>query len=195
MTLKTAAAAAPASRVVLFVSWDSPGQTLTSVTGGGLTWIVAAQGKDGENNHGAIASAFAPAGIPVGTVIKATFSGSVTHGLIAAASFTGVASSGAVDATASSTHSGVRSWSSSITTTSADDLVVAWSNIDAVTTSTPAPSLAEAHDLANVDYYGSATSVYRVESSAGSKTVGATWARNVGAAAGVTVVVAFKGRR
>ena len=192
MTLSTKTAAAVGSRVFIFVNWASKAKTLASVTGGGLTWTVDAQAKDVANSHGAIASAYAPAGLPAGSVVKAVFSGSVTHGLIAGASFTGVAPSAMVDAFASSTKAGAMPWSSGITTTNSSDLVIAWSNIDAVTTSAPATAFTELNDVKNADYYGSATSVFQIESSAGAMMAAGQWAGNAGATANVTVVVAYK---
>ena len=92
MRFTTSAAAVARSRVFVFVTWNNATRTLTSLSGGGLTWTVDVQAKDSSNTHGAIASASAPAGLVSGTALTATFSGSVGHGLMAAASFTGIAS-------------------------------------------------------------------------------------------------------
>jgi hypothetical protein len=192
MTLTTSAAAVSQARVFLFVNWSHANRTLTSVSGGGLTWTVDAQVKDTSRYHGAIVSANAPAGLAAGTVITATFSGSVTHGLIAAASFTGIASTNPVDRTATTTQRGVVAWSASVTTTNARDLVLGWSGLDRITTSTPAAPNLELHDFSNSNYGEAATSVYRIETAAGAKTVNGTWLTGSGSTANNTTVVAYR---
>jgi hypothetical protein len=191
-TLTTSAAAASGSRVFVFVNWNNASQTLSSVSGGGLTWTVDRQAKDTTNFHGAIASAAAPAGLASGTVITATFSGPVTRGLIAAASFTGIASTSPLDVAGSNLQGGVAAWTGSVTTTKANDLVLGWSGIDANATSTPTAPNAEIHDFGQASYHAWATSVYRIESTAGAKTVNGTWSKVSGAAANVTVVAAYR---
>lgn len=193
-TLTTAAAAAVGSRVFVFVNWNNGSRTLSSVSGGGLTWTVDRQAKDTTNYHGAIASASAPLGLAAGTVITAAFSASVTRGLIAAASFTGIASSSPRDATGSSSQGGVATWSASVTTTNANDLVLGWSGIDANATRTStatSPSL-EIHDFGNASYGARATSVYQIESTTGANTVSGFWTAGTGATANVTVVAAYR---
>jgi hypothetical protein len=190
--LTTTAAAAAHSRVIVFVDWNNASRTLTSVSGGGLTWAVDRQVKDTSNYHAAIASADAPSGLPSGTVITASFSAGTTHGLIAAASFTGIAPTSAVDVANSATQSGVAAWSAGVTTTNANDLVVGFSTIDANATSTPTAPNTELHDFGDANYFGWATSAYRIESSVGAKTVNGTWSRATGSTANSTVVVAYK---
>jgi hypothetical protein len=193
MTLTTSATAAPNTRVFLFVDWNHGSRTLSSVSGGGLTWSVDVQARDQSRNHGAIASANAPAGLPAGTVITATFPGSVLHGLIAAASFTGIVSTNPVDATASNIQRTGVAWTCSVTTTNPNDLVVGWSGIDGTTTSTPTAPNVEIHDVSNSVYNESDTSVYQVASTSGSKTVNGTWANMSGSTANTTVAAAYKG--
>jgi hypothetical protein len=193
MTLTTSASAAPNTRVFLFVDWNHGSRTLASVSGGGLTWSVDVQARDQSRNHGAIASASAPAGLPAGTVITATFSGAVQHGLIAAASFTGIASTSPLDGTGNNVQRTGAAWTSSVTTTNPTDLVVGWSGIDGVTTSTPTAPNIEIHDLSDSGYDESDTSVYQITSTAGSKTVNGTWANTSGSTANMTVAAAYKG--
>jgi hypothetical protein len=193
MTLTTSAAAVAGTRVFLFVDWNHSNRTLASVSGGGLTWTVDAQAKDTSRYHGGIASAAAPSGLAAGTVITATFSGSVTHGLIAAASFTGIASTNAVDRTATTTQRGVAAWTGSVTTTNARDLVLGWSGLDRVTTSTAGAPNVEIHDFSSSTFGESATSVYRIETTAGAKTVNGTWLNRTGSTANNTTIVAYRG--
>jgi hypothetical protein len=192
MTLTTSAAAVASSRVVVYVVWYQATRTLTSVSGGGLTWTVDAQAKNSSNFHVAIASAPAPFGLNPSQVLTATFSGSVTHGLIAAASFTGVATTAPIDVTANSSQAGVVAWSANATTTNANDLVLGWSTIDANATSIPTAPNTEIHDFGDANFYSWATSTYRIESAAGLKTVNGTWSRNTGSTANATLVVAYK---
>ena len=49
MTLTTSAAASPGSRVVIYVLWNNSTRTLTSVSGGGLSWTVDGQVKNTSN--------------------------------------------------------------------------------------------------------------------------------------------------
>ena len=95
LTLTTTAAARAGARVLVFVYWEHASRTLRSVSGGGYTWTVDRQQKAaGHHGRVAIVSAHAPSGLPAGTTLTATFTGSVTRGLVAAASFTGLAASG-----------------------------------------------------------------------------------------------------
>src|SRR4029079_858221 len=160
-------------------------------SGGGLTWTVDRQQKAaGNNSRVAIASAPAPSGLASGIVLTATFSGPVVHGLIAAASFTGIATTSAVDATGSATATGT-AWSASVTTTNANDLVIGFTTIDANATSTAAAPNTEIHDFGNASYYGWASSVYRIESTTGAKALNGTWSSSSGATGGVTIAVAY----
>jgi len=194
MKLKTAAAAAPGSRIVLFLSWAHRTRTLASVAGGGLTWSVDVQASDASdnNNHGAIASAYAPDGLPSGTVITATFSAAVVHGFIAAVSFTGIASSDPVDTATSTVQGGVAAWNATLPSARSGDLVVGWTNLDAVTGDTANPSVSELVDMSDADYWGSATAVYTVAQANGPATVSGTWARAGGSTGNVTVAVAYR---
>ncbi len=193
-TLTTTAAAAAGSRVFVIVNWNHASRMLSSVSGGGLTWTIDRQAKDTSNFHGAIASAAAPAGLAAGTVMTATFSASVTKGLMAAASFTGIASTSPLDAAGSNVQGGAAAWTASVTTTNANDLVLGWSGIDTNATSTPTAPSAEIQDFGQASYHGWATSVYRIEATAGAKTVSGTWSRTSGATANVTVVAAYRAR-
>jgi hypothetical protein len=193
ITINTSGAAAAGSRVFVFVNWNNSTRTLTSVTGGGLTWTVDTQAKaTNGNTRAAIASAPAPSGLPTNTQLKATFSGSVTHGLMSAASFTGVAAASPLDGVANTTQGGVVGWTCSVTTANANDLVLGWSGIDANATGTATAPNTELHDFGDVNYYQWAMSVFRIESSAGAKTVNGTWIRNTGATSNLTLCAAYK---
>jgi hypothetical protein len=193
ITMNTSGAAAAGSRVYVFVNWNDPSRTLTSVTGGGLTFTIDNQAKStNDDTHAAIASAPAPAGLPTNTVLTATFSGSVTHGLMAAGSFNGIAATSPLDGTGVSNQGAVAAWSCSVTTTNPSDLVLAWSGFDANTTSTPTAPSTELHDFGDANYYQWATSDYRIESTAGAKTVAGTWASTSLATSNLTICAAYK---
>jgi hypothetical protein len=191
--LTTSAAAASSTRVFVFVDWNgSSSTTLTSLSGGGLTWTVDVQAKDGTNYHTAIASASAPTGLASSTTITATFSRSATSGLIAAASFKGIATSSPLDATASNIQGGVAAWTASLTTTNANDLVLGWSGIDKNTTNTPTAPNLEIFDFGNTTFGESATAEYQIATTTGTKTVNGTWATATGATANSTILAAYK---
>jgi hypothetical protein len=192
MTLTTTAAASAASRVVLYVVWLHGTRTLSSVSGGGLTWTIDRQVKNASNFRIAIASASAPFGLAPGQVLRASFSGSVTHGLIAAASFTGISPTSPVDASASTIQGGVVGWSADVTSTNANDLVVGLSTIDANATSIPTAPNTEVHDFGNTSFFSWATTTYRIDTTAGLKTVNGTWSRATGSTANATLAVAYR---
>jgi hypothetical protein len=117
----------------------------------------------------------------------------VLHGLIAASSFTGIATSGAVDATASNAQDGVGGWTATVTTMNATDLVLGWSGIDSSATSTPTVPNSELYDFGDATFGDFATAVYRIESTAGAKTVDGTWSRVTGATANNSTAASYKG--
>jgi len=96
-----------------------------------------------------------------------------------------------VDVTGSATGTGT-AWSASLATTNANDLVLGFSTIDANATSTPTAPNTELHDFGNTSYYGWATSVYRIETSTGTKTVGGTWSSSSGSTGSVTIALAYR---
>ena len=194
MKMTTTKAAAAGTRVFAFVNWSGGSSTLSSVSGGGLTWTVDGQVKGALSDYRVgIASAYAPAGLPSGTALTATFSAGATHGDMAAASFRGIASSAPVDVVAKSTQNGVTNWSASITTVNANDLVLGASIFDGQVTNTPtAPNLL-IQSFNNVPFYSALTSEYQIATTAGTKTVSGTWSGNTtGSITNATVVVAYK---
>jgi N,N-dimethylformamidase beta subunit-like, C-terminal/HYDIN/CFA65/VesB-like, Ig-like domain/Cep192 domain 4 len=193
MTLNTSTAAVAGSRVFVFINWNNATRTLTSLTGGGVTWSVDYQAKaTNSNTRAAIVSAPAPSGLPANTQLKASFSGAVAHGLIAAASFTGIAATSPLDGTGTTTQGAVASWSCSLTTTGPRDVVLGWSGINANTTSTPTVPSIEIHDFGNTSYVEWASSDYRIETTAGAKTVAGTWASTSLATSNLTICAAYK---
>jgi hypothetical protein len=111
---------------------------------------------------------------------------------MAAGSFNGIAATSPLDGTGVSNQGAVAAWSCSVTTTNPSDLVLAWSGFDANTTSTPTAPSTELHDFGDANYYQWATSDYRIESTAGAKTVAGTWASTSLATSNLTICAAYK---
>jgi hypothetical protein len=195
MNLTTTAAASSQSRVFAFIVWAGS-NTLSSVSGVGLTWTVDGQAPGPYNDYRvAIASAPAPSGLASGTVLTATFTGSVNHGNISAASFLGIATTNPVDVVASSSQFGVTAWSVPITTVNPNDLVVGASIIDGLVNNAPTAPNALIQTFQNPNFYSSLTSEYQIVTSAGAKTINGTWSGNtVGSIENATIAIAYKSR-
>jgi hypothetical protein len=193
MTINTSGAAAAKSRVFVFVNWNNATRALSSVTGGGLTWTIDYQAKaTNSSTRAAIASAPAPNGLAANTQLKAMFAGSVGHGLMAAASFTGIAATSPRDGVGGATQGAAAAWSCTVTTGNANDLVLGWSGINANTTSTPTAPNSEIHDFGDANFNEWATSVYRIDRAAGAKTVNGTWLRTTEGTSNLAICAAYK---
>lgn len=195
MSMTTTAAASSQSRVIVFVGWASSGaNTLATVSGGGLKWTVDGQAQGLYQYDVGIASAYAPNGLPSGTVLTATFSGTPAHGNMGAASFLGLAPANpVVDVTASSTQSGVNAWSAQVTTTNPSDLVIGASVRDALVTNTPDSPNILIQSLQNPNFYGSLTSEYQIDTNSGQYKLNGTWAgTTAGSIENATIVVAYE---
>jgi hypothetical protein len=72
------------------------------------------------------------------------------------------------------------------------DLVLACSGINANTTSTAAAPSTEIDDFGDANYFEWASSVYRIDTTAGSKTVGGTSVRTTNATSNLTICAAYK---
>ncbi len=184
----TTAAVASGGFIVVVGGWfGAGGATVSSVSGGGLTWSVDDSGSD-TNSACFIASAQAPSGLASSTTITVTFSGTVSVPTVSGLSFTGVATSSALDGTTlGPVHVSTAAWSSGNYTTSAAAVVVGvnWSE-GAVASNTETSPSVEAHEyIHGVDHYGHVAE-YRIESSAGAYPVAGTW----DAAAGNTTFAA-----
>lgn len=153
-------------------------ETLSSVSGGGLTWNVDLKASNG-SEHYARASADAPAGLASGTTITATFTGSTSGDRsISGFSATGVATGTTYDGTNSSTAGAGASWSSgSITTANADDILVGGGTEDGsgTATATPNSGYTEANDFNNATSAECWESVYQIVAATSSYTAGGTF--------------------
>ena len=193
MSLTTTGVASAQSRVFAFVVWAGS-KTLTSFAGGGLTWTVDGQAPGPYNDYRVgIVSAYAPSGLPSGTVLTATFAGSVNHGSISAASFLGIATTNPVDVVGSSSQLGVTGWTASLTTTNPSDLVVGASIMDGLVNNTPTAPNILIHSFQNPNFYSSLTTEYQIDTTAGAKTVNGTWAgTTAGSIENATIAIAYK---
>ena len=127
-------------------------------------------------------------------MLTATFAQNVTSGLIAAASFTGIAASSTPDVTGINLQGGVAGWKASVTTTNASDLVLGWSGIDTNTTNTAASPNTKLFDFGNTTFGEHATAEYQIATTTGTNTVAGKWANASGATANSTVVAAYRSR-
>lgn len=186
IAVTTTSAVASSRRIILVLAWFANGVTLSSVSGGGLTWVIDQQGVD-QDRHLAFVSADAPSGLASGTAITATFSGAATDRGIFVSSWSGIetGSSGYLG-TAGSGFSTSTAWTTGSRTISAGSLLLGGSHEDnsGDHSSTPTSPSVELCDL-TLSAFDDATAAYRIETSAGSYAVAGTWSS--GASRSVTL--------
>lgn len=193
----TSATVAASGFVTVEVFWFSPSVTLSSVSGGGLTWTIDVQTAS-NSSHVAHVSAQAPSGLASGTTITATFSGSTGGGnAICGTSWTGVASSTPVDVTSAANNTSSTAWSTpSMTIATGSLLIGAAGNDNTYVTSTPDSPATELHDFGVSPTGYGCTVAYRLPGTSGSYTVSGQWttsAITAGQATGVAYKVASGG--
>lgn len=179
--------------IVVNPTWGDQTRTLSSVSGGGLTWTIDKQGvSSGLQNVGcAVVSAQAPAGLASGTVITATYSGATVGRGISGSSFTGVATSSPVDVTSGPTDfTGTTAWTTGSTTIAAGSLLIAVAHCSTTndTSTITSPSI-EAQDFGGGAGTFGQTVGYRIELAGGSFTVAGAWSASE---QGTVVAVAYK---
>lgn len=178
----TQAVAANGFIVVPISFLQSGTETVTGVSGGGLSWSIDKQARGGSASGCAIASAQAPGGLAAGTVITAAFNVSVGGARsICGISFTGVATSSPVDGTpdAKSQTAGTAWTTDSVTIQNGSLLIAIAMNTTNLFTSTPTAPSIEAHDFGSGGF--STTVCYRIEATGGSFTVAGTWSSTANA--------------
>jgi len=184
VTVTTTAIAAAGSFIVLQTSTFGSTSALTSVSGGGLTWVVDRGHLGAASFRKGFARAYAPSGLASGTVITPTFdivdNVSYTFGLT---SLLGVKTSSPLDVAnaegGGQTFSGTNAWNTSTLAIQAGSILLgAASKDDASTSNTPTAPSADAWDI------GGECLSYRIESSAGSYAVAGTFQ---GVTSGVTI--------
>lgn len=190
----TTSSTAAGSRVIVAGTLIFPNTVLSVADDGpGLSWAIDTQAliTGPSQAQGFIASASAPGGLPSGTVITVTFSGSVPGGRsVVASSFTGIHPSSPVDAISAQTETvATTAWTTSSTAIQSGSLLFALSiDFSNLFTSTPTDPSIEAHDVG--DGAGFAiTTCYRIQSAAGTYTVAGTWSS---ACNGGVIAVAYR---
>lgn len=179
--------------IVLPVGWGDATKTLSSVSGGSLTWTIDKQGNAGNGSNGcsAIVSAQAPSGLASGTVITATYSGATVGRAIGGTSFTGVATSTPLDTSSGPTDfAATTAWTTASTTIAAGSVLVGVAHC----TNTNDTSTITSPSVELQDFGGGAgtfgqTVGSRIEPAGGSVTVAGTWS---GSEQGTTNAAAYK---
>ncbi len=197
VTLTTSATVPSDALVIVQFTWASGGtpQTLSSVSGGSLSWSVDhGQAFAGATSWGlAIASAQAPAGLASGTVITPTFSGNLGSSEVAGCYCTGLATSSAKDVSDGNGQASNLNWDTTATSTTFSDTLVFGGCIhDALTTNTATGGATELHDFqigGGTDQ--SICTEYKILSAAGSASLTGTWAAT--SADSTSGFVAYKG--
>jgi hypothetical protein len=134
----TTAAAAAGSRIIVCVGDFNATVTVSSVSGGGLTWVKDEEDATGHNARGAVFSADAPSGLASGTTITATYSATADSRWICAQSFTGIATGASgyltgTPPTATNAFGGTTFTLPSITPADANALIFGLISLDGVT--------------------------------------------------------------
>jgi len=193
--LTTTAAVPSGALIVLCIGWGSGSAvTLSSVSGGGLTWnIDKQQAYSGAIPWGfAVVSAQAPSGLSSGTTITPTMSGSIFGQLTAGSYCTGLATSSAVDVTAGQGQTQDAWDTGSATTTVANTLVIGGSFRNGNNTNTPSGGATELHDFKLVAEDWAQCTEYKVLSATGSTSLAGTWTTAAGTPDMVSAFVAYK---
>jgi hypothetical protein len=191
MVLTTTAAASAGSRIVVVAAnWNSAVVPASATDGDGNTYTRHNLVSNG-NERLAVFSAHAAAGLPSGSPITVTFSGSTAYCRVMAVSFTGVAATNAVDQlnTAAPVGSGVPWNTGSITTTFAETLLFGAAGAAGNRTSTPGLGWTEIHDVSGSAADEGTTTVYRTTASMGTFEATGTWSAAVPRTG---AIVAFK---
>lgn len=139
LTVSTGSAVATGAKIFVCVSWFNSSTSMT-VSGGSLSWSSLKQTDNG-NDHFAIWSADAPAGLASATSISALQTFATRGGILMnCTSFTGLATGTASDTTNQATSTGA-SWSSgSATNTSPDALFIGGAGNETVTSTSSTPT-------------------------------------------------------
>lgn len=113
----------PGAKVWVVVGWFDAVVTLSSVGGGGLTWTIDHQGKNGSVGI-AIVSADAPAGVASGTTITATYSAGTADRFMLGGYATGVKVGVGAAYGATGANDAVAAWSSTGVTINSGDILI-----------------------------------------------------------------------
>lgn len=192
ITFNTTSAVASGGFIVVFITCSNS-STLSSVSGGSLTWIIDRSFPSGFFNAYMV-SAFAPSGLASGTTLTANYAGTVQGRSISGMSVLGVLAGVIPDATGGQTFSGT-AWTTPSMLVSDNAILIAGccSDLTSGGTSTvtaTTPTTTENGDRAEGAGGYSVTLASRILVSAGWYTVSGAW--TVAGAAGATIGVAYK---
>jgi hypothetical protein len=164
---------AAGATIFVAIKWQLDGPaTVTSVSGGGLTWTVDNQG--GDSPGVALARAHTSSGLARGTTITATFSTTVRKRVLSGASFTGVDALDSVAATASG--AGTSYVSGSVAASGPNELIV--TAVEMFTSAgawAPTPPTLSAGDTNAPASSDDVAVDYRIASSANSYSTSGSW--------------------
>jgi hypothetical protein len=195
-TLTTSAIVPSGALAGLCIGWGvAAAATITSISGGGLTWTVDhSQPFNGAINWGfAVASAQAPAGLAASTVITVNMTGGGVLGLLIGGWYcTGLDTGAPVDV-----HTGQNQtadpWSTgNVSTTVADTLVIGGSLRNGQGTNTPSGGANELQDFQYATEQWSQCTEYKILSAAGSVSLDGTWNAPAGTPDVAAALVAYK---
>jgi hypothetical protein len=178
ITVDTTSAIAVGGFIVVSIGWFDPSNVapLSTLSGGGLSWTIDKQGRLAGGGFGpseAIISAQAPAGLASGTTLTGTFAASMGNQTceIGVSSFLGVKTSSPVDGTPTgpTNNASGATWVTSSYSIAAGSVLYAAANCGDTPTNTQTAGT-EAYEVHSTftGLWGS----YRIESSAGSYTLG-----------------------
>lgn len=190
----TTAAVASGGLIVVGGGWYNPGVT-ASMSGGGLTWQtdVSVTPYADPGYRVAFFSAYAPSGLSFGTSLTLTLSGTAFDISLAGVYVTGSDTTTWKDAVGAGSASTGGTWTTSLTTTNADDVVFGYAWVDFTTSSaTPGSGWTEAADFTNPFDTNTITMVYQIVSSTGSYSPNGVFAATGGGSPYVAVAAAYK---
>jgi hypothetical protein len=179
----TTSVTAPSDSLLIAIAfWGHSSDKTATMATTGLTWGTAGA-PDHTNTHVfgytfrvGIFSAPAASGLASGATIALTGSAPWDGALLAAYYVTGMDLTGTREDTSAGTGASGTAWNTgSASTTNADDLVIGGSMIDGATSSTATGSATELNDWQFATNSWTGTTAYRIESSAGSKSLTGTW--------------------
>jgi hypothetical protein len=184
----TTSAVGAGRKIIAVVSWYGTAASVT-LSGGGLTWTPRVQ-SGGTTRKAAIITADALTGLASGTTITATFSATTEAKSLRIFSCDGLMPEGiGYDTGIAGADGTATSWSNTITTANADDVVFGFTWADfytsGITPTSPATEVAEWTDTDG----GSREFVYYETNSTGSMTIGGTFS---GSRNNVSAAIALK---
>lgn len=170
----TTAAIAAGSRIILVICYFGTG-SVSSVSGGGLTWVVDVDGSPSSDRGLAFASAHAPSGLASGTTITVTYSIAQTDRGVQVTEWSGIKSSAYLGVSGTNTST-TTAWGTGSRAISAGSALLGASHEDNAgdhtsTPTSPSLELCDNTPSASDDF----TAAYRIEASAGSYEVAGTW--------------------